>query len=101
MTQKEAIEELKKIDTLSLPGGYLGKMDEALKMAIKAMQTEQRWIPAGERLPKEDGEYLTSTEGYDVYLSWWDGKSFSCQDKKQHCEGEVIAWQKKPRPFWK
>ena len=40
MTHEEAIEELKKIDTLSLPDGYLGKMDEALKMAIEAMQTE-------------------------------------------------------------
>ena len=40
MTRKEAIEELKKIDTLSLPNGYLGKMDEALEISIESLQTD-------------------------------------------------------------
>lgn len=44
MTREEAIEELKKIDTLSLPNGYLGNMDEALEMAIKSLQTEPKEI---------------------------------------------------------
>ena len=56
-----------------------------------------KWIPVKTTLPKEDGEYLTLTEENDVYLSWWDGKSFSCQDRIHHCEGEVIAWQEKPK----
>lgn len=44
MTREEVIEELKKIDTLSLPNGYLGKMDEALNMAIEYLQTDPKEI---------------------------------------------------------
>lgn len=44
MTRKEVIDELKKIDTLSLPNGYLGKMDEALNIAINFLQTEPKEI---------------------------------------------------------
>lgn len=56
-----------------------------------------RWIPVETALPEEEGEYITYTEDYDVYLSWWDGESFACQDRIHHCEGKVIAWQEKPR----
>ena len=56
-----------------------------------------KWIPVEAALPEEDGEYLTYTEDYDVYLSWWDGENFACQDRIHHCEGKVIAWQEKPK----
>ena len=38
MTKEQAIEQLKQIDTLALPQGYLGEMQEAIEMGIKALQ---------------------------------------------------------------
>ena len=38
MFYDEIIKELQKIDTLSLPDGYLGKMDEAIQNAIKIIE---------------------------------------------------------------
>ena len=38
MSPEEAIKECKKIDTYALPEGYLGKMEEALNMAIEALE---------------------------------------------------------------
>lgn len=56
MTREETIDELKKIDTLALPGGYLGKMDEALKMAIEALEFMEKYDAVWEEI-KYAGEH--------------------------------------------
>lgn len=55
MTNKEAIEELKKVDTLDMPA----RLCEAHYMAIKALE-QTKWIPVSERLP-EDKTYVLTT----------------------------------------
>lgn len=50
------------------------------------------WIPINERLPRENGYYLTSTEFNEVYCDYWEDKRFNRTEK-------VIAWMPLPAPF--
>jgi len=58
----------------------------------------QEWIPVSERLPEEEGKYLTSvvwvnndcTCTVDVALALFDGVSFKAQ---------VLAWMPLPAPY--
>ena len=63
----------------------------------------QGWIPVTERLPEEDGRYLTTVkfssgliECFDLYLT--DGEWLIDEDDDEFC-GEVIAWQPLPEPY--
>lgn len=67
----------------------------ALKMAIKAIE-DSRWIPVGERLPKEIGDYLvTKNDDQNIaiigmcYWSIWGWTT----------NKEVIAWMPLPKPY--
>ena len=53
-----------------------------------------KWIPVEERLPSENGKYLTTCEGIKIpqirlYKNGWDSIA------------EVIAWQPLPQPYKK
>ena len=81
----------------------------AILKDLPSAQPEQRWIPCGERLPEEDGQYLITVkykhvnDSYeDVYAEhgeWYDGRwDMFCFG---HC-GEVediIAWMPLPEPY--
>ena len=59
---------------------------------IKDLPSAQQWIPCSERLPEEDGEYLTTTEdGLCDVESYGDGEWFY---------DDVVAWAPLPKP-WK
>lgn len=81
--------------------------EDALQMAITALQNQPFWIPVIERLPEEPEEneifdnkplelYLVSIKG-DPYpfRAFWNGKFFT--NGWQKCE--VTAWMPLPEPY--
>ena len=66
-------------DTKEIRGRIFDKENEALRMAIEALQ-QTAWIPVGERLPDKDGWYLVTVQGYesvtDVSLYSVDGSAW-------------------------
>lgn len=75
--------------------GHFDEEDiEAFRMAMEALSAEsiQRWIPCSERLPKETGEYLTTTMYGDVFCDYWKSCNFNRTEM-------VIAWMPKPEPY--
>lgn len=55
-------------------------------------QPEPEWIPVSERLPKENGFYLTSTMYGEVYLDAWNGINWERSE-------EILAWMPLPEPY--
>lgn len=51
-----------------------------------------RWIPVSERLPEENGYYLTTTMYHEVYCDFW------VEDRFNRTEA-VIAWMPLPKPY--
>ena len=88
-----------------------GKCNEALSMAIKALQQEPKWIPVTERLPeigdtviisgkmkyKDDKDYeefvdvaiFEVTQRFETFNDWYEGQD----------EFEIVAWQPLPEPY--
>lgn len=70
--------------------------NDAINIAIEALQQEPKWIPVTERLP-ETGEIVLITEtswtirGIDV--DWWNGEQWVRNGKY------VTAWQPLPEPY--
>ena len=68
MTREEAIGKInaiKKYLTAGNPIWDVREIDEALNMAIEALQQEPKtgeWIPCSERLPEEREDYELATE---------------------------------------
>ncbi len=57
---------------------------------------DTRWIPVTERLPKETGYYLTSTEYNDVLHDFFfDGK----WETAECFWYKVVAWMPLPEPY--
>lgn len=106
MTREEAIDILKDWDGYFI-GHSSDDVNEALDMAIKALEQEPRWIPVSEELPKRTGWYLITFKvyggGYAVSdlcyrkpENYWTGKDIS---KKVFDNDEVIAWMPLPKPY--
>ena len=104
MTNKEAkeiIECREMIDAMS------ERANEALDMAIKALEQEPRWIPVSDRLPKEAESVLVYAErnAYDdkgkfrkkvIDIGWQ-------VDGRWHIDGcsgvDGMAWMPLPQPY--
>ena len=54
--------------------------------------TVPQWISVTERLPEEDGNYLTTTTFGEVYCDFWNGIYFNRTEL-------VIAWMPLPEPY--
>lgn len=69
---------------------------EAIHMAIKALEQEQKWIPVTEGLPKKDGLYLVSVKNeHNRRYS----KTCWYSDKNWFARQDVVAWQPLPEPY--
>ena len=70
---------------------YLKGVRYALIVALSQPQVNQ-WIPCKERLPKEDGKYLTTCEGIEIaQIRLFEGEWDSI--------AKVIAWCELPKPY--
>lgn len=53
---------------------------------------EPEWVPVSERLPKENGAYLTTSMFGKVHCDRWDGRNFNRTEM-------VIAWMELPEEY--
>lgn len=124
MTRKEAIKWLKTFK------GHTGmaELSQAFDVAIEALEQEpceeqeiyekaykegydkgwtdgnfigkNRWVPVGERLPKEYADVICCTDKEEVFIATYLGKmndGVDCFDADgMMWEGDVIAWQPLP-----
>lgn len=92
MNKEEAI---KAIENNRPRSGYI-ILNEALDMAITALQNQPVWIPVSERLPEESGSYLTWVR-YDneEFMSIED---IDCEGilKEWNFIGKVLYWMPLP-----
>ncbi len=95
MKREEAI---KAIEDNRPRSGYI-ILNEALDMAITALQNQPVWIPVSERLPEESGSYLTWVR-YDneEFMSIED---IDCEGifKEWNFTGRVLYWMPLPEPY--
>ena len=103
LTNKEAVEQLRNLKKAN----FYSSTIMALDMAINALN-QTTWIPVGERLPSQSGEYLvtTSCEG----ATWTDKFEYTPTDRGwsdpeayddiiDWNDGGVIAWMPLPEAY--
>lgn len=100
MKREEAIKMLKQlVNMLSDDFGDSELCEDALQMAITALQNQPVWIPVSERLPEESGSYLTWVR-YDneEFMSIED---IDCEGifKEWNFTGKVLYWMPLPEPY--
>ena len=107
MTREEAIERLNCLNNKCDPYECIDvkcyKCDEAVEMAIEALQQEPEWIPVSERLPEEGLTVLILAENGHIEFGQrdenkWEWLAESIADYWTEAE-EVIAWQPLPEPY--
>lgn len=99
MKREEAI---KAIEDNRLRSGYI-ILNEALDMAIAALQNQPVWIPVSERLPEKNGKYLVfltnpvRNQSDNVFTSWYNVyyKEFETEKSLDY----VKAWMPLPEPY--
>lgn len=73
--------------------------EDALQLAITALQNQPVWIPVSERLPEKSGSYLTWVR-YDneEFMSIED---IDCEGilKEWNFTGKVLYWMPLPEPY--
>lgn len=100
MKREEAIKMLKQlVNMLSDDFGDSELCEDALQMAITALQNQTVWIPVSERLPEES---LNSVIGWDTYRNrccfvQYLGGRFVLGDDIDSVN--VIAWMPLPEPY--
>lgn len=100
MKREEAIKMLKQlVNMLSDDFGDSELCEDALQLAITALQNQPVWIPVSERLPEKSGSYLTWVR--------YDNKEFmSIEDidcegifKEWNFTGKVLYWMPLPETY--
>lgn len=102
MTREEAIAHGKEqIDVFG------GEHAEFIKLALKALEQESRWILCSERLPEDRREVLVTAywhETYQVMMAsyfgdglWWCVPFNNCGEHTQRLKPE--AWMPLPEPY--
>lgn len=67
-------------------------LHEIVEEAVKNIEIEPKWIPCSERLPKDNGYYLTTAMYHEVYCDYWEEERFNRTET-------VIAWMPLPEPY--
>ena len=65
---------------------------EGARRILEGLPSAQQWIPCSERLPDDEGYYLTTTEFGGVYCDYWDSIRWDRTER-------VIAWMELPKPW--
>lgn len=120
MTREEAIEILKTDSCVDCGVGsqssytctFDGHCDikKAMKMAIKALEQEPKWIPVSERLPEEFQRVLVTIVNYNGdkvvrVAEYYNRRGVGVfQVKENHEQWEVgeeglLAWMPLPKPY--
>ena len=75
---------------------------------LPSVQSEPRWIPVSERLPKANElnddvvrYYLVQNEYGDMMVASWNGKYWEQMYRYKPIEDKVIAWMPLPEPYRK
>ena len=108
MTKKEVINELElryaaeheeyKKQYDSYHSGAMAAIDEAIQIVEKLDDTEQKWIPVSERLPKEYETVIGVTDlNYCCIAVYCKQYGFRTMDVG--AESDIIAWQPLPEPY--
>ena len=110
-------EETKRVLEFDLDHTHNNESKEALRMAIKALEHEQRWIPVSERLPElytfvyatchslvDDREDWVIETCYMPIPKEYNSRRFSDWGNipmLNHGKAEVIAWMERdiPEPY--
>lgn len=106
MTREEAAKVCQSIKFILDNEDYSEEVEEALNMAIEALEQEPmrgKWIPVTERLPEEGLTVLILAENGHIEFGQrdenkWEWLAESIADYWTEAE-EVIAWQPLPEPY--
>jgi hypothetical protein len=94
-----------------MPKEWLIPMNNALDMAIKALEQEPKWIPISERLPESSGVYIVSrwfSDGEESAIltdaNYYDGCGEWYNDNRINWGRElvtkkIVAWMPLPDPY--
>ena len=117
MTRKEAAEKLKSLWYFLVNNDYPQKDLDALKVAIKALEQEPKWVPVSERLPEESKKCLVTFRGGYVGIMCYASDLYGvdeydfCDEKGMagwfdydrelghYSRDDVIAWLLLPKPY--
>ena len=103
MTRKEAIEAIKFGRCNDIY--YRKEYEEAVNVAIKALEQAPRWIPVSERLPKREnseqlrGWYLTTNAYGSVGVTKYEFKNGSFGFIGWGSDIRIVAWMPLPEPY--
>ena len=71
---------------------------EALRMAVRALESKPRWIPCAERLPREEDKVLCCTQtkagAKNIVLGYYAGGKWRCG-----MNSNVVAWMPLPEAY--
>lgn len=111
MTREEAISIMNVIVYMLEPQYDTDRIEDAVEMAIKALEQEPKWIPVSERLPEKDMHclvsvgklYLTQIAIYSDLMGTIDHKIFYQGDygygNFENITEYVKAWMPLPSPY--
>jgi hypothetical protein len=104
MTRKEAAEKLTSLWYFLTNNDYPQKDLDALKVAIKALEQEPKWIPVSERLPKDGEVTLFSTKTDRIFEGRYfdddtDFQWYAFYDETFVEDNVVTAWMPLPTPY--
>ena len=88
----DAISREAAINIASLHCLTIDESVKALEQLPSVTQKSGKWILVSERLPEDNGYYLTTTMYHEVYCDYWE------EDRFNRTEA-VIAWMPLPTPY--
>ena len=73
------------------------KHDDLSRMLDELVETQPRWIPVSERLPKDEGDYLVTFKL--SFMNFIEVCTFNKAGWDKGGYDEVVAWMTLPEPY--